>query len=184
MTEGRFLGASMNIWSGISGLAALIGVIALLAGGAFGVFEYLDRKASARAAETLRMIEIWETRGAHDAYLSLSRALEDGLRATPASERRDASRADTLRDNLARRAIRAHPGSYDSVVAYFTRMSLCIEARLCSAPVAATFFDATLADFRTWFSGEISRRRDLTPSHAVELDRLSALFAAQSGPGT
>lgn len=161
----------------MTGLASLAGVIAVVVGGIFGAYEYADRKEMQRAAETLRMIEIWETRGAQEAYLALSSSLEAKLRELPQSQTQDLARADILRDNLARRALREHPGAYDQVVYFFTRLSLCIEAALCSEPVARTFFSDSLDGFLSWFESEITRRRVLSKSHAEELDVLSGLFA-------
>lgn len=178
MTEKRFLWMQTHIWESFVGFSALVAVIAAIAGGAFAIFEYNDRKQTARAAETLRMIEIWEERGAQEAYFALAGALETMLLELPPEERNNPANAERLRTNLPRRAIRsAPPGSYDEVVYYFTRLSLCIEASLCSAKVAATFFDDSLAGFLDWFSGEIDRRREVTPDHGSELDALSALFA-------
>lgn len=156
---------------------SIVGVIALMAGGAFGAYEYLDRKETERAAETLRMIEVWETRAVEESYLRLSRGIEALLADTPAEQRQIRERIDTLRDNIVRRVMsNSEAGDYDKVVLFFTRLSLCIEADLCSGPVAKIFFADTVADFRAWFADEIERRRVLTPDHARELDRLHQRF--------
>ncbi|CUH76276.1 hypothetical protein SAMN04488093_10115 [Tropicibacter naphthalenivorans] len=160
----------------MTGLASLAGVVALIVGGLFGAYEYADRKEMQRATETMAMIEIWETRGAQQAYLDLSRALEKHLSDTPAEDRNDPDNALTLRDNIARRAMRDHPGAYDKVVYFFSRLSLCVQASLCSEPVARTFFGDSLHSFKSWFEDEKARRRQWTPAHGRELDVLSVRF--------
>lgn len=177
MSGRRFLWMGPDRWEALGNLSALLGVVGLLVAGGFGAFEYRDRKQTERAAETLRMIEIWEERGAQKAYFALAQELEQMLIQIPEDQRTDPENAQRLRANLPRRAIRAAPpGAYDEVVYFFTRLSLCIEANLCSAPVAATFFDDSLAGFLDWFSVEIARRREVTPSHAEALEALATLF--------
>lgn len=167
----------MRIWDGISGAAALIGLLALFSGGAFAVFEYFERKESARAAETLQMIEVWETRGAEKAFLQIAKALEEEVTAANETQQPQEDRLATVRDNIARRALReAGPDSYVTVSQFFTRLSLCVQAELCSDTVAMTFFSQTLSDFRYWFTEEIGRRRKTTSTHARELDWLLCRF--------
>lgn len=173
MTEKRFIGLPISVWDGLSGLAALIGVGALVIAGSFGVFEYFDRKSSARAAETLRMIEIWEVRGAQEAYLSLSSAITREIEGKDIPDTINAAELATLRDNVARRVLKIHgEEGYNLILQYFTRLSLCVQAQLCSAEVADTFFSDTILGFRSWFSGEIERRKKRSTSHGKELDWL------------
>ena len=163
----------------MSGFAGLISIIVLLAGGTFGVVEYLDRKSSARAAETLHMIEVWETRGAGMAFQALSNELVKARKNVPQGQIADDARRAILVDNLTRRAIRNLPdGHYEKIVQFFTRLSLCIQAELCSEEVAAKFFADTLYGFQEWSVGEINRRRMDIPDYAVELDRLELRFKA------
>ena len=177
MTEKRFIGLPISVWDGVSGLAGLIGVGALIIAGSFGAFEYFDRKKSARAAETLRMIEIWEVRGAQEAYLGLSEAIEREIVDTTISPDLDAGELVILRDNVARRVLHTRgQADYNLVSQYFTRLSLCIQAQLCSAEVADTFFADTVLGFRSWFAGEIVRRKKFMPSHGDELDWLICHF--------
>lgn len=180
MTE-RFCGVPMRVWAGVEALAAAIGVLALLIGGSFAVLEYLDRQRAARAAETLDMIEIWETRGAQDAYLVLSAALAKRLEAL-SDEELDPARTAVLQSNLARRVF-AETGlePYEAVDRYFTRLALCIEAKLCDEAVARTFFDDTVRSFVQWFASERVRRREgFFPSHGLEVEALAKQFASKS----
>ena len=180
MSGERFAGISMRIWNGISGAAALIGLVALLGGGAFAVLEYFERQESARAAETLRMIEIWETRGAEAAYLMIAKALEDELSKAREIEKPADDRLEVFRENIARRALKQVGGEkYLALSQFFTRLSLCVQANLCSDQVARTFFNQTLRDFRYWFRGEIDRRRKTTLAHAREVDWLLCKFAEE-----
>lgn len=177
MSKEHFLGVPMRIWDGISGAAALIGLLALFGGGAFAVFEYVERKEAARAAETLRMIEVWETRGAEKAYLEIAGALEEEVKGVSDTKQPPGDRLATIRDNIARRALKAAgEDAYITVSQFFTRLSLCIQAELCSDTVAMTFFSQTLSDFRYWFADEINRRRKVTSTHGRELDWLLCRF--------
>jgi hypothetical protein len=167
----------MWIWDGISGVAALIGLLAGLGGGAFALVEYFDRKEAARAAETLQMIEVWETRGAEQAYLRIANILQDEVTKAKETQQPLEAGLEKVRDKLARIALLgAGADSYTTVTQFFTRLSLCVQARLCSDEVATTFFSLTLSDFRYWFAGEIERVRQTTPSHARELDWLLCKF--------
>ena len=78
-------------------ITALMGVLALVIGGVFGAYEYLDRKEMARAAETLRMIDLWEEAGARQAYQAISRELETRLSDVSADQLSDPARSATQR---------------------------------------------------------------------------------------
>lgn len=150
----------------------MVGIISLIAAGSFAVFEYFDRKTSMRAAETLRMIEVWELRGAQDSYLAMSAAILKEIEGVSASGMTEDDLA-TMRYNVVRRILDdTGSGGYDQVMQYFTRLSLCIQAELCSDDVAKTFFLDTLLSFRLWFSGVIFKNRYTSPSHAREIDWL------------
>lgn len=176
MSGQHFLGQPSHVWNAMTGVASLAGVIALIVGGLFGAYEYADRKEMQRAVETMEMIEIWETRGAQQAYQDLSLTLEHLLSDVPTEDRNDPDNALTLRANLVRRAMRKHPDAYNKVVYFFTRLSLCVQASLCSEIVSQTFFGDSLESFQTWFAEEKEQRREWTPAHGRELDVLSALF--------
>ncbi|MCT4559236.1 MAG: hypothetical protein N4A61_14395 [Pelagimonas sp.] len=173
MSDDRFLWVKMVIWNGLGGLSAVVGLVGLLVAGAFGIVEYRDRKATARASETLNMIEIWELRGAQQAYHSISTALEPLVVAQAPRIATHPDRARTIKRNIARRALQdAEAGAYDVVVQFFTRLSLCVRTDICSADVAKVFFGDTLVDFRDWFDDEIEKRRKIDRRHANELDWL------------
>lgn len=176
MDEPRFAGCPVRVWDGLAGAAALLTLMALLVGTFLGAREYVDRKQTSRASETLEMIEVWETRGALDAYSDLNRQLTEMLKDIPESEVRNADK-DTLRENLSRRALRSSgQDGFERIVYFFTRLSLCVEADLCSAPVASAFFEDTLTDFLDWFGPEIERRRRLDREFGVELYELLEAF--------
>lgn len=179
MSGGKFLWVPMRVWEGISGAAALFGAVAVIVGGLFALFEYWDRQNAARAAQTLQMIEVWETRGAEDAYLALAKILEAQVKGVHPTEVQNDERKKMVRDKIAQTALASVGGadSYLAVTQFFTRLSLCIQADLCSEDVAATFFSQTLSGFRSWFGQEIEARRETTPNHAMEMDRLLCRFA-------
>ncbi|MEM7730486.1 MAG: hypothetical protein AAF311_14665 [Pseudomonadota bacterium] len=177
MTEERFVRVPMRVWNGLPGLAAAFGILAVIGGGGFALLEYFDRKASARAAQTLEMIDIWDTRGAQTAYLEISRALQEEIADLDASDAVPDERVPIVEGNIARRVLReVGDETYLTIVQFFTRLSLCVQSQLCSAQVAATFFGETLADFRHWFRREIADRQKLTRSHGRELDWLLCRF--------
>lgn len=173
MSDQRFLGIRMLTWNGLAGLSAVVGLFGLLMAGTLGIMEYRDRKKAAQASETLKMIEIWELRGAQDAYLSILTELRTLLETEREGIEANPERFKTIKRNIARRALRnAEAGAYEIVVQYFTRLSLCVRTEICSSDVAHAFFFDTIVDFRDWFDEEINRHRELDARHAIELDRL------------
>lgn len=181
MNERRFLKIPISIWDGISGLAGLIGISAVLLGGIFATLEYRDRKASSRAAETLNLIDIWETRGAQSAFQGIAVVLESTLDGVELGNEMSDVELERLKENLVRRVmIDLGPEAYETVMSYFTRLSLCIQSDLCSEGVANVFFSETVTDFHGWFVSEIESRRRLNPRHARELDWLVCRFSSKS----
>lgn len=177
MTNNRFLKIPTWVWDGVSGLAGAIGISALLGGGVFAVLEYQDRRAASRAAETLNLIDIWEVRGAQQAFQDIAVVLENAVgQAGPEANMTD-DEVERFRQNLVRRVmLDPGPEAYEKVVNYFTRLSLCIQADLCSEEIADVFFSETVKDFTEWFAPEINKRRRFDPQHARELDWLVCRF--------
>lgn len=173
MSDKKVLWVPVWVWDGIAGFAGAISVTTLVGALVFAFLEYQDRRNSARAAETLKMIEIWELRGAERAYLSIATELADLIAAEGDDLPKDADELANLRRNLARRALRsADPGAYDAVIRFFTRLSLCVRTDICSSEVSEVFFLDTVVDFRKWFGFEVERRRGLNSRHAQEFDSL------------
>jgi len=180
MKDRRFLKVSIPIWDGVAGQAGAFGIAALLVGGIFATLEYNDRKIALRAAETLDLIDVWEVRGSQQAFQDISAALRRALEEVGTEDAMTDTEIELFRQNLVRRAmLDPGPEAYDKVIGYFTRLSLCIQADLCSEDVANVFFSETVIDFREWFLPEIEARRRLNPGHARELDWVACRFSIE-----
>lgn len=130
-----------------------------------GVMEYRQRGALAQAQQTMNMIDVWELRGARDAFRDLSTALEQMIEADVSDAEREAARTnrqdyERLRKSLSRAILRkdGQMENFEEVVYFFTRLSLCIEAGLCDAKAAKTFFGDTLNSFLLVFRPSIAAR--------------------------
>ena len=127
---------------------------AALGGIILGVFEYHQRGRMVQARETMQQIDVWDREnGARDAYRALARdvALK---RATITDEERELASQDAdYRKNLSlsvTREILALPENterLETVVYFFNRLSLCVQADLCDVKSAQVFFDDTLISF-------------------------------------
>lgn len=144
----------------LGGLATAIGVV-------LGVLEYRNQGQAARAAETLDLIDYWEVQGARQAYAELTSIvlnqrsqLTEAEAAALSGDDREARRR--VVELVAARVMRQDGSeeNFDTVVYYFTRLALCIEADLCNQDTARVFFTDTLETFVSNFRYEFSTRRD------------------------
>lgn len=148
-----------------------------------GVMEYRQRGHMAQAQQTMAMIDVWELRGARKAFRELSWELEKMIEASVSDADREAAREDSrsrnrLRMNLSRRVLAddAQSKNFEEVVYFFTRLSLCIEAELCDADAAKTFFGDTLDSFMLIFRLSIAERRMTHVNFGVPLIDLQSKF--------
>ncbi len=143
------------------------GGLATAAGVLLGVLEYRSQGRAERAAETLDMIAYWETEGARDAYAALTAGLIDQLSRLSAVESKalagdDRNARRQMVETIAARVIRqpTNEANFETVIYFFTRLGLCIEADLCDQHSAEVFFSDTLETFVANFQGQIDARRD------------------------
>ena len=148
-----------------------------------GVMEYRQRGHLAQAKETMKMIDVWEQRGARRAFRNLSAALEEMIKTSVSDEDRNAARTDRqaynrLRENVSR-AVLSEPeqlANFEEVVYFFTRLSLCIEAELCDVAAAKTFFGDTLVSFMLVFRPSITERNKAYGDTGAPLITLQSKF--------
>lgn len=140
--------------------------VAALAGIGLGIFEYLQRKDLARARQTMQQIEFWdEQAGPRESYRLLSRNVASVFASVPDAElaaaRRDPDGDGVqLREKIVEIVFREDgmDDAFDDVVYFFSRLSLCVEARLCDETAAKVFFEDTLTSFLDTFEVEIARQ--------------------------
>ena len=80
--EHRFLFIDVWWWDALGGFFSVLGVLAAL----FGIYEYKQRVEASKASETLALIDVWETRGAREAYEKLSNEIASGFAQVPAAD--------------------------------------------------------------------------------------------------
>lgn len=142
--------------------------VAALAGIGLGIFEYLQRKDLARARQTMQQIEFWdEPAGPRESYRLLSRKVASVFASVPDAEI-TAARLDPdgdgvqLREKIVEIVFREEgmEDAFDDVVYFFSRLSLCVEARLCDETASEVFFEDTLISFLDTFEVEIARQAE------------------------
>lgn len=180
-SDERFLFIESWRWEAIGGFVSVLGVIAAL----FGIYEYYQRVEATRASETLALIDIWETRGARDAYGRLSGEVAAQFAAVPKADMdaagRDERLASRVTGKVATRVLETgeNAKAFEDVVYFFNRLGLCVEAKLCSGHTAEIFFDDTLTSFLNVFGGQIEERRKTTPRYGEATLDLAKGFAGR-----
>lgn len=165
----------MTFLGGAAGIVAAAGVV-------LGVYEYRQRNEASQARETLNMIEVWDTQGAHVAYRGLSARVQDLLNQVPGDQlsqvQDDRTAYQKLRENIARRALSdaEQQAQFEDVVYFFTRLGLCIDARLCSEEVAAIFYKDTLGSFIEVFEPAIRAMQKRSDSFGATVIDLNGRF--------
>lgn len=177
-----FLGLEIWQWDGLSGFITVIGFLSVIIGAVWAMFEYTQRVEASKARETMALIEIWEIRGAKDAYISLSREVASELPSLMAQAKQSSLPKDQARKIVySKVSIRVlqkaeNVAHVEMVIYFFNRVSLCIQANLCSAKIARVFFADTLDDFMDYFADDIRKQRKSHPGYGIELEKLSELF--------
>jgi len=165
--EHRFLFIDVWWWDALGGFFSVLGVLAAL----FGIYEYKQRVEASKASETLAMIDVWETRGAREAYERLSNEIASGFADVPAADMsaaaNDPALARTVSDKVAAIVLREeeNAAAFGEVVYFFNRLGLCVEASLCSQKTADVFFQDTLDTFIDVFGDQIDKMRESRPRY-------------------
>ncbi|MGJ8617155.1 MAG: hypothetical protein ACSHWS_09955 [Sulfitobacter sp.] len=165
-TSGRLRDRIKRLLSFSATIAAAGGII-------LGVYEYKQRGEMNQARETMTQIDVWDDKGARDAYRAL--AQDVALKVSQLSEedkaaaRDDRERFHQLRRNVSRDVLESSENikRLDEVVYFFTRLALCIEAELCSAKVAKVFFEDTLNSFLMVFKAAMTDNFGKAQSEAI-----------------
>jgi len=147
----------VRIAEGLAGVAAAIGVTV-------AALQYLDAQKTERASRTIELIDRWERPvfGALHAYRRLGEDFQVAFEAKGAEDLAKLSpeaAMDHLRQAALQRPFAAH--DFDEVVYFFTRLSLCVEAEVCDAKTAKSFFEDTLTSFLENFGPTIKERQSL-----------------------
>lgn len=165
--EPRFLFIEAWWWEALGGFLSVVGVLAAL----FGIFEYKQRVEASKASETLALIDVWETRGAREAFDRLSGEIAAGFADVPAADMaaaaKDPAVARVVSDKVATIVLREEKNAdaFGEVVYFFNRLGLCVEAALCSRKTAEIFFEDSLDSFLDVFGGRIERLRESQPRY-------------------
>lgn len=151
--------------TGVAGVGTLL----------LGVIEYRDQAETARAAETIHMIDRWEDRntGILAAYQSLSRRVTEVLRTRPAATEPGQSPDEVVASLVS--AVLDQDGAreeFEKVVYFFSRLELCVEARQCDERTSAIFFSDTVDTFMRNFRGAILERRSMDPHFGSDIRSL------------
>ncbi|MAZ17810.1 MAG: hypothetical protein CL535_15955 [Ahrensia sp.] len=172
--EHRFLFIDVWWWDALGGFFSVLGVLAAL----FGIYEYKQRVEASKASETLALIDVWETRGAREAYEKLSNEIASGFAQVPAADMTaaadDPALARVVSNKVAAIVLRKkeNADAFGEVVYFFNRLGLCVEASLCSQKAAEIFFQDTLDTFIDVFGDQISRIRENRPRYAEAMLQL------------
>jgi hypothetical protein len=161
-------------------VAAILGGLVTVA---VGYFEYREAQSVEKARRTMEQIAYWENGGARTAYRSLSRAAEEVFAGIPNDQLAKAKADETgklsenLRRNIAARVLVSDQHAQDDideVVYFFSRLGLCIEAKICDRCSANVFFGDTLTSFLEIFRVAIEARSEMVPGYGaamLEMDR-------------
>ena len=157
---------------------------AALGGIILGVFEYHQRGRMVQARETMQQIDVWDQQGgARDAYRALARDVALKRALISEEDRALASTDADFRNNLrlsVTRQILELPENVDrleTVVYFFNRLSLCVEADLCDVVSAKVFFEDTLASFLDIFGPALTMIAEDQPGYTAALVQLQKEFA-------
>ena len=131
-------------------LATTIGVVVTAATLVWAVVEYIAQREAERAGHTIDYIDMWENKGYQQQYYLLSDEWSGFLKRIPESDRlafkENIGDRIIYKRNILNRFYReielidANVNAVKDLVYFFNRMSLCIEADVCSGKVAKTFF--------------------------------------------
>ncbi|MCW1934515.1 hypothetical protein [Pararhodobacter zhoushanensis] len=169
--NGSIFGWPLSKVEGVAHLVTAFGALLGAVGVILAVVQYFAAQEAERASHTLSLIDIWETRHYRDDFVALRESAMAFMASVPEEEQREARENETARANLWAQ-MRRHVFSvedaerrFDRVVSFFSRLGLCIEARLCSRETALLFFDDSVSGFVSFFGPEIEGRQDAMQSY-------------------
>lgn len=175
-TDDRLRKRVREVLSYMAAFAALCGI-------GLGILEYYQRKALTRSNNTMEQIAYWDSAGARDAYRALSNEVAAILPNVSDSELAAAAEnpkiMEKLRKNLVSGVYAANakaPEHVDNVVYFFSRLGLCIKAKLCDAKAADIFFEDTLTAFLDVFRNELKRRAEIVQGYDEAVLELETTF--------
>ena len=142
---------------------------------------YQQRLDEGRARETLALVDVWEERGYRTAFQELATQAQAYMDAMDEDERAQIAADEQSKtiglSQIGRRIadgrIDGAPAAskIDDLVYFFTRLSICVEAGLCSREVSKACFGDTTRTFWRYFAGYAEGKRDYYPSFGSDLER-------------
>jgi len=149
-------------WSG------LIVRLAIIFGGIFSVYQYLELSEEKRMTRTFELLAEWEEPEYQNAQIALRQRLAD-LNAKYASlmpENASPTERQVFLDRIGLEAMSADGGTlawpqfkehFDRIVAFLNRMATCVQGNQCSKDVTDDYFRDFATSFWTYF-GKYSRQ--------------------------
>ncbi len=143
---------------------------ALVLGAVFSVVQYLNTREETRIARTLALVDDWEK----PEYQAAQRALHERLAALNAkySELLGAKPTDRevaiFQSRIGLESLSAGGGSqplaefradYDRILYFLSRLSACVDGKLCSSAVADDYFRDFAVSFWRYYSAAIEAER-------------------------
>lgn len=140
------------------------------------VLEYTGRGEAERAAASLSLVESWEDDGYRADFAAISNDLgraistmsaEETLAIDQSTEEDKALATMSLGDAyLARNGVER----VDNLFYFFTKLSVCVRANLCSRHAIDAFFGEPISTFWSYFSSYVTRQRELIPKFADDVE--------------
>ncbi|MBA1142627.1 DUF4760 domain-containing protein [Mesorhizobium neociceri] len=150
-----------------SGLAVRLAIIFTLG---FSVFQFLANQEQKRVEQTMSLVELWESKDFQQAQRALKERLaalnakyDNLLSATPSP-----TEEQVFRQRIGIEAMTAGGGtmpiadfndSFDRIVYFLNRLSICVDGKLCSRDVADAYFRDYAVSFWSYFAGYIEKER-------------------------
>lgn len=179
----NFLGLPVWKWGVLSDVVSVVGVLGVLCavlGVLFGVKQYNAQLEAQRAEKTLEMVDRWIKDEYRDSFVALREATVSAQQAVTTTLTSTATGQDpeTVRAGIVDLVLSEPQDAehLDHVVYYFNYLGHCVEAEVCSAEAARTFFDDTLLNFLSFYEAEIDSRRERDGGYAEGLILLRDVF--------
>ena len=179
----QLAGNATGAWQDAANIAVVAGLIFTLLGAGWAVFEYRARVESERASRTISYIDLWESGGYQGDLKLLQQAWSEFLSRIPDNQREDAASNPALMNNLKQRYYSfldertIDQSAVERVTYFFNRLSICVEANVCSEKVARAFFAELFDSFAGVFDFHIESNRGRFPG---DLSRMREMIGASS----
>jgi hypothetical protein len=155
----------------------LISQVALIAGGIFAAFQYIDARRDAQVEHTMEYIVRYEDGRVGESRRAIETALRPYLPNFAEIQNqgvRSQDRIDVISTLMTVAGEGSLPGHVDTVVDFYEGLWTCVREDVCSKEVALGYFGgADAADFRANFQPYIDQRRENNPTYARGLDRFA-----------